>query len=260
VTAHDGFTLADLVAYTTKRNAANGEDNRDGSDDNHSWNCGAEGPTDDAAVLAMRERQQRNTLATLLLSQGVPMLSGGDEMARTQRGNNNAYCQDNEISWFAWPPTGTAARLLDFTRRLIRLRLDHPVFQRRRFFQGRRIHGSAVKDLSWLRPDGSEMTDEEWGNWHSRCLGLQLAGDAIEEVDDDGLPVRDETFLLLLNAHDQAVPFVLPKHEPHMEWELCLDTRDWEPVPGGRLFKGGEPYPLEARTLAVLRQGAKESA
>ena len=260
VTAHDGFTLADLVAYTTKRNAANGEDNRDGSDDNHSWNCGAEGPTDDAAVLAMRERQQRNTLATLLLSQGVPMLSGGDEMARTQRGNNNAYCQDNEISWFAWPPTGTAARLLDFTRRLIRLRLDHPVFQRRRFFQGRRIHGSAVKDLSWLRPDGSEMTDEEWGNWHSRCLGLQLAGDAIEEVDDDGLPVRDQTFLLLLNAHDQAVPFVLPKHEPHMEWQLCLDTRDWEPVPGGRLFKGGEPYPLEARTLAVLRQGAKESA
>ncbi|HWM80369.1 MAG TPA: glycogen debranching enzyme GlgX, partial [Methylomirabilota bacterium] len=259
VTAHDGFTLADLVAYTEKRNAANGEENRDGSDNNYSWNCGAEGPTDDAAVRALRERQQRNVLATLFLSQGVPMLSGGDEIARTQRGNNNAYCQDNEVSWFAWPPTGTAARLLDFTRRLIRLRLDHPVFQRRRFFQGRRIHGSAVKDLSWLRPDGSEMTDEEWGNWHSRCLGLQLAGDAIEEMDDEGLPVRDETFLLLLNAHDEAVPFVLPKHEPHMEWELCLDTRDWEPVPDGRLFKGGEPYPLEGRTLAVLRQRAKES-
>jgi len=259
VTAHDGFTLADLVAYTEKRNAANGEENRDGSDDNYSWNCGAEGPTDDAAVRALRERQQRNVLATLFLSQGVPMLSGGDEIARTQRGNNNAYCQDNEISWFAWPPTGTAAHLLDFTRRLIRLRLDHPVFQRRRFFQGRRIHGSAVKDLSWLRPDGSEMTDEEWGNWHSRCLGLQLAGDAIEEMDDEGLPVRDETFLLLLNAHDEAVPFALPKPEPHMEWELCLDTRDWEPVPDGRLFKGGEPYPLEGHTLAVLRQRAKES-
>jgi len=260
VTAHDGFTLADLVAYTTKRNDANGEDNRDGTDENFSWNCGAEGPTDDTAVRALRERQQRNVLATLLLSQGVPMLLGGDEIARAQRGNNNAYCQDNETSWFAWPPTGTAARLLDFTRRLIRLRLDHPVFQRRRFFQGRRIHGSAVKDLSWLRPDGTEMTEEEWGNWHSRCLGLELAGDAIEEVDDEGLPLRDNTFLILLNAHDEAVPFVLPKHQPRMEWEPLLDTRDWEPVLAGRLFKGGEPYPLEGRTLAVLRQRVKESA
>ena len=260
VTAHDGFTLADLVAYTTKRNDANGEDNRDGSDENFSWNCGAEGPTDDTAVRVLRERQQRNILATLLLSQGVPMLSGGDEIARTQRGNNNAYCQDNETSWFAWPPMGPAARLLDFTRRLIRLRLDHPVFQRRRFFQGRRIHGSAVKDLSWLRPDGAEMTEEEWSNWQSRCLGLQLAGDAIEEVDDEGLPVRDGTFLILLNASDGAVPFVLPDHQPRIEWEPCLDTRDWEPLLEGRLFKGGEPYPLEGRTLAVLRQRVKESA
>jgi len=260
VTAHDGFTLADLVAYTEKRNAANGEDNRDGSNDNYSWNCGAEGPTDDAAVLALRERQQRNVLATLLLSQGVPMLSGGDEIARTQRGNNNAYCQDNEISWFAWPPTGSAARLLDFTHRLIALRLGHPVFQRRRFFQGRKIHGSAVKDLSWLRPDGSEMTDEEWSDWHGRTLGLQLAGNAIEEVDDEGQLVRDDTFLLLLNAHDETVPFVLPSHEPRMEWELCLDTRDWEPNPDERLFKGGESYPLEGRTLALFRERAKEPA
>jgi glycogen operon protein len=253
VTAHDGFTLADLVTFTTKRNYANEEDNRDGSEENFSWNCGVEGPTDDTAVRALRERQQRNVLATLLLSQGVPMLSGGDEIARTQRGNNNAYCQDNETSWFSWPPTGGAARLLDFTRRLIRLRLDHPVFQRRRFFQGRRIHGSAVKDLSWLRPDGTEMTEEEWGNWHSRCLGLQLAGDAIEEMDDEGLPVRDDTFLILLNANDEAVPFLLPNHQPRIEWEPVLDTRDWEPVLEGRLFKGGEPYPLEGRTLAVLR-------
>jgi glycogen operon protein len=260
VTAHDGFTLADLVAYTTKRNDANGEDNRDGSDENFSWNCGAEGLSDDADVRALRERHQRNILATLLLSQGVPMLSGGDEIARTQRGNNNAYCQDNDTSWFAWPPMGSAARLLDFTRRLIRLRLDHPVFQRRRFFQGRRIHGSAVKDLSWLRPDGTEMTDEEWGNWQSRCLGLHLAGDAIEEVDDEGLPVRDDTFLIVLNANDETVPFVLPNHQPRIEWEPVLDTRDWEPVLEGRLFKGGEPYPLEGRTLAVLRQRVKESA
>jgi glycogen operon protein len=260
VTAHDGFTLADLVAYTTKRNEANGEENRDGSDENYSWNCGAEGPTEDTAVLMLRERQQRNILATLLLSQGVPMLSGGDEIARTQRGNNNAYCQDNETSWFAWPPTGTAARLLDFTRQLIRLRLDHPVFQRRRFFQGRRIHGSAVKDLYWLKPDGTEMTEEEWNNSYSRCLGLQLAGDAIEEVDDEGLPVRDETFLILLNAHDEAVPFVLPNHQSRLEWAPVLDTRGWEPPPEGRLFKGGESYPLEGRTLAVFRQRAKDPA
>src|ERR1700682_1540463 len=244
VTAHDGFTLADLVAYTTKRNEANGEDNRDGSDENFSWNCGVEGPTDDTAVRARRERQQRNILATLLLSQGVPMLSGGDEIARTQRGNNNAYCQDNDTSWFAWPPMGSAARLLDFTRRLIRLRLDHPVFQRRRFFQGRRIHGSAGTDRSWLRPDGTEMTDEEWSNGKSRSLGLQLAGDAIEEVDDEGRPVQDDTFLILLNAHDLALSFILPNHQARIEWELVLDTRDWEPVLAGRLFKGGEPYPL----------------
>src|SRR6266850_657971 len=208
VTAHDGFTLADLVAYAEKRNAANGEDNRDGSDDNYSWNCGAEGPTDDPEILELRERQKRNFLATLLLSQGVPMISGGDEIGRTQRGNNNAYCQDNELSWFDWPPTGTAAKLLDFTRRLIRLRLDHPAFRRRRFFQGRRIQGSAVKDLSWLQPDGAEMTDEEWHNGQSRCLGLQLAGDAIEEINDEGLPIRDDTFLILLNADDLALPFV----------------------------------------------------
>jgi glycogen operon protein len=259
VTAHDGFTLADLVSYTRKRNEANGEDSRDGTDENFSSNFGVEGPTSDVAVRALRERQQRNFLVTLLLSQGVPMLSGGDEIGRSQRGNNNAYCQDNEITWFAWPPTGTAARLLDFTRRLIRLRLDHPVFRRRRFFQGRRIHGSAVKDLSWLRPDGAEMTDDEWNNWQSRCVGLELAGNAIEEVDDKGLPVRDDTFLILLNADELPLPFVLPNHQPRIEWELVLDTRDWEPAPSGRVFKGGEPYALEGRTLAVLRQRAKES-
>jgi glycogen operon protein len=211
-------------------------------------------------VRTFRERQQRNFLATLLLSQGVPMLSGGDELGRTQRGNNNAYCQDGELTWFSWPATGTAVRLLDFTRRLIRLRLDHPVFRRRRFFQGRRIRGSAVKDLSWLQPDGAEMTDEEWNNGQSRCLGLQLAGDAIEEFDDEGLSIRDDTFLILLNADDLALPFVLPNHQPRIEWEVVLDTRDWDLVPAERLYKGGEPYPLEGHTLAVLRQRAKEPA
>ena len=259
VTAHDGFTLADLVAYTQKRNEANGEDNRDGTDDNASWNCGAEGPTDDHQVLALRERQQRNFLATLFLSQGVPMLSGGDEIGRTQGGNNNAYGQDNEISWFDWPLAPAAPRLLEFTARLVRLRLDHPVFQRRRFFQGRRIHGSAVKDLSWLRPEGTEMTAEEWSNSFSRGLGLQLAGDAIEEMNDDGLPITDDTFLILLNAQDQPVPFVLPTHEGGT-WEPVLDTRDWQPTIEGRQFKEGEPYPLEGHTLAVLRRHAKEPA
>ena len=259
MTAHDGFTLADLVAYTQKRNEANHEDNRDGTDDNASSNGGVEGPTDDPQVLALRGRQQRNFLATLLLSQGVPMLSGGDEIGRTQRGNNNAYCQDNEISWFDWPLGPSARRLLDFTAHLIRFRLDHPVFQRRRFFQGRRIRGSAVKDLSWLRPDGTEMTDEEWSHWFSPGLGLQLAGDAIEEMSDEGLPITDDTVLILLNAHDEPVPFVLPDHHGGA-WEPVLDTRDWQqPIADGRRFKEGEPYPLEGRTLAVLRLHPRES-
>src|SRR5438093_1350456 len=260
VTAHDGFTLADLVAYYGKHNEANGEDNRDGTDDNASWNCGVEGPTDDPADQALRERQIRNFLATVLLSQGIPMLLAGDEAGRTQQGNNNAYCQDNEISWHNWSLPRAALRQVEFTRELIRLRLDNPVFHRRLFFQGRRIHGSAVKDLSWLQPDGAEMTDEEWNNGQSRCLGLQLAGDAIEEIDDEGLPIRDDTFLILLNADDLALPFVLPNHQPRIEWEVVLDTRDWDLVPAERLYKGGEPYPLEGHTLAVLRQRAKEPA
>jgi glycogen operon protein len=253
VTAHDGFTLHDLVSYNDKHNEANGEDNRDGSDDNLSWNCGVEGPTDDPAVVALRERQMRNVLATLLLSQGIPMLCGGDEVQRTQQGNNNAYCQDNEISWFRWPPTRAAARQLEFTRRLIRLRLGHPVFHRRRFFQGRQIQGSAVKDLSWFRPDGKEMTEEEWTDWSGRCLGLRLAGDAIEEMDEMGHPIVDDTFLLLLNAHHEDVPFVLPAHRPHLRWELVLDTRAWELDRRGRIYRPGDQYRLEGRCLAVLR-------
>ncbi|HET8576332.1 MAG TPA: glycogen debranching protein GlgX, partial [Methylomirabilota bacterium] len=208
VTAHDGFTLADLVSYNSKHNEANGEDNRDGTDDNASWNCGVEGPTDDPAVLACRERQARNFLVTLFLSQGVPMLCGGDEIARTQHGNNNAYCQDNELTWFQWPLSRSALRQLEFVRRLIRLRLGQPVFHRRRFFQGRRIHGSEVKDLSWFSPDGKEMTEEEWHNSVTRSLGLRLAGDAIEEVDAEGQPIVGDTFLMLHNAHHERVPFV----------------------------------------------------
>jgi isoamylase len=254
VTAHDGFTLHDLVSYNDKHNEANGEDNRDGTDDNASWNCGEEGPTDRADVVALRERQMRNVLATLFLSQGIPMLGGGDEVARTQSGNNNAYCQDNEIAWHAWPLSRAALRQFEFTRRLIRLRLDEPVFHRRRFFQGRRIQGSAVKDLSWFRPDGKEMTEEEWQNGFTRCLGLRLAGDAIEEVDEGGASIASDTFLLLLNAHHEAIDFILPAHRARLRWEPVLDTRQWEWNPRRPALRPGDHYPLEGRSLALLRQ------
>jgi isoamylase len=251
VTAHDGFTLQDLVSYNEKHNEANGEENRDGTDDNLSWNCGVEGPTDDPAIQALRERQVRSFLTTLFLSQGVPMILAGDEMGRTQRGNNNAYCQDNDLSWVSWTPSRAARQLTEFTRRLIRLRLGHPAFHRRRFFQGRRIEGSEVKDLSWFRPDGKEMAGEEWTNGFTRCLGLRLAGDAIEETDEAGHPLRDDTFLLLLNAHHEPLEFVLPANRARLRWELVLDTRDWVTRP--RAFRGGDSYPLEGRSLAVLR-------
>jgi glycogen operon protein len=260
VTAHDGFTLADLVGYNDKHNEANGEDNRDGTDDNASWNCGEEGPTDRADVIALRERQMRNVLATLFLSQGIPMLGGGDEAARTQGGNNNAYCQDNEIAWHAWPLSRSALRQFEFTRRLIRLRLEEPVFHRRRFFQGRRIQGSEVKDLSWFRPDGKEMTEEEWQNGFTRCLGLRLAGDAIEEVDEGGASIAGDSFLLLLNAHHEAIPFILPAHRARLRWELVLDTRQWEWNPRGPALRAGDHYPLEGRSLALLRQRRRRVA
>ena len=253
VTAHDGFTLHDLVSHNEKHNEPNGEENRDGHDHNLSWNCGTEGPTDDPAILALRQRQQRNFLATLLLSQGVPMLCGGDEIGRTQQGNNNAYCQDNEISWFDWRLDKRRRDLLGFTRCLIELRRRHPVLRRRQFFYGRRIRGSEVKDLAWFRPDGKEMTEEDWTNPQTRCLGLRLAGDAIEEVDAQGNPILDDTLLILLNAYHEPLPFILPAHRPGVKWELILDTR----TPDGRRLhrpmRGGEVYTLGGRSLAVLR-------
>ncbi|HEY7492715.1 MAG TPA: glycogen debranching protein GlgX [Candidatus Tectomicrobia bacterium] len=253
VTAHDGFTLHDLVSYNDKHNEANGEENRDGHNDNLSWNCGVEGPTDDAAILALRARQQRNFLATLLLSQGVPMLLAGDEIGRTQQGNNNAYCQDNDLSWVDWHPDRSRRELLAFTQRLICLFHQHPVLRRRRFFQGRRIRGSEVKDLAWFRPDSKEMSDEDWENPYARCLGLRLAGDAIEEVDERGNRIVDDTLLLLFNAHYEPIPFVLPAHRPKVRWELVLDTREATGQRRYRLLRGGAPYELEARSLAVFR-------
>ncbi len=245
------------MSYTGKHNEANGEDNRDGTDNNLSWNCGVEGPTEDPDVLALRARQMRNFLATLLLSQGVPMLAAGDEVARTQHGNNNAYCQDSELSWFDWRLDRGARDLLDFTRMLAQLRRSHPVLRRRHFFYGRPTRGSEVKDLSWLRPDGHEMTDEDWGNGLTRCLGLRLSGEAIDEVDGDGQPIRDDTLLLLLNAHHEPVALVLPAHRTRVRWEPVLDTRAADGSPSGRARRGGDTYDLDGRSLALLRLRAE---
>ena len=258
ITSHDGFTLHDLVSYNEKHNQANGEDNRDGHNENLSWNCGAEGPSTDSEIIQLRERQKRNFLATLLLSQGVPMICAGDEIGRTQSGNNNAYCQDYELSWLDWKGEQRGRDLLAFTRSLIELFHHHPVLRRRRFFQGRRIRGSEVKDLSWFRPDGKEMGDDDWNDSSARTLGLRLAGDAIEEIDSHGERIVDETLLLLLNAYHETVPFVLPAHRAGVRWELLLDTRE----PAGRRkhrpLKGGEAYDLEGRSLALLRLRRKQ--
>ena len=252
VTAHDGFTLHDLVSYNTKHNEANGEDNRDGSDDNLSWNCGVEGPTDDPAILTLRAQQQRNFLATLLLSQGVPMLVAGDERGRTQQGNNNAYCQDNAVSWMDWTLDRSRRQLLEFTQQLIRLFHQHPVLRRRKFFQGRRIRGSEVKDLAWFRPDGQEVSDEDWENPQARCLGLRLAGDAMEEVDTRGKRIIDDTLFIVLNAHYEPIAFVLPAHRPKVRWELILDTQGMLDKRRYRPLRGGDVYEMAARSLALF--------
>jgi len=254
ITAHDGFTLHDLVSYNEKHNEANGEDNRDGHNDNLSWNCGAEGETDNPEVLALRERQKRNFLATLFLSQGVPMLLSGDEIGRTQKGNNNAYCQDNEISWVDWKLDKPRRELLEFSRCVIRLMNEHPVLRRRHFFQGRHIRGSEVKDLAWFRPDGKEMNDEDWNNSETRCFGLRLAGDAIEELDARGNRIVDDTLLILLNAYHEAIRFTLPAHRRKVRWEAVMDTNDSQfGKTAHRAMRGGDTYDLKARSLALLR-------
>jgi glycogen operon protein len=254
ITAHDGFTLHDLVSYNGKHNEANGEDNRDGTDNNHSWNCGAEGPTGDAAVNELRARQKRNLLATLFLSQGVPMLVAGDEMGRTQQGNNNAYCQDNEISWVNWDLSAADREFLAFVQRLIGLRRVHPVFRRRNFFQGRAIRGTDIKDIHWIKPDGNEMSDEEWDHDFARSLGVYLGGAAMEERDRRGQAVHDDNFLVLFNSHHEAIDFHLPALCEGCEWQSLLDTHlDGGLQPDG-FFKNGDSYPLAARSLALLIQ------
>jgi glycogen operon protein len=224
VTAHDGFTLRDLVSYNEKHNEANGEDSRDGESHNRSWNCGVEGPTDDRVINALRERQQRNFLVTLLLAQGVPMLLGGDELGRTQGGNNNSYCQDSEISWFDWSTRGD--RLVRFTREVIALRRKNPVLRRRRFLTGQPANGSPVPDVQWLTPGGDPVEGVEWDD-EALALGVFLNGDAISEMDRSGRRIRGDSFLLCINAGGGPVTFTLPGEEYGTEWKVVVDTRDW---------------------------------
>ena len=251
VTCHDGFTLRDLVSYSQKHNDSNGENNRDGTDDNNSWNCGIEGPTDVALVNELRGRQQRNFLATLLLSEGVPMLLAGDELGHTQQGNNNAYCQDSRLTWLNWDLSPEQRELLSFVRELIQLRMQAPVFRRRRFFQGRPIHGSDVKDLYWLTPSGTEMSEHDWNAGYIRSLGMGLVGDQIDETDERGERIVSDSFLVLLNAHHEGIRFRLGGRAQDVSWELVFDTSNARAE--RCTFTRAAEYLLAGRSLAVLR-------
>ena len=255
ICSHDGFTLNDLVSYNDKHNEANREDNHDGHDHNLSWNCGTEGPSDDPAVRALRARQQRNLLATALLSQGVPMLLAGDETGRSQKGNNNAYCQDSEPFWMDWRLDEDKRKLLAFAQRVIALRRAHPVFRRRDFYRGRPVRGLGVKDIAWLRPEGGEMSDEEWNQEFARCLGVYLAGEALTETDERGRPVRDRNFLVLFNAHHGPVPFTLPEYAGS-GWRALLDTAYEHGLAIDGTFDAGVEYELQGRSLVLLQEVA----
>ncbi|PYL78973.1 MAG: glycogen debranching enzyme GlgX [Verrucomicrobia bacterium] len=261
VTSHDGFTLIDLVSYNEKHNEANGEKNHDGDNNNHSWNHGVEGPSDDQEISALRERQRRNFLTTLFISQGVPMLLGGDEFGRTQNGNNNAYCQDNEVSWFNWEKRDEKQNaLFEFTRRLIQLRHQHPVFRRPKFFQGRRIRGSEIKDVMWFNPGGNEMSEEDWSLPFARCLGMMLSGDTIDVLNFQGDPIRDDTFLFLINAHYETISFLLPGQE-HIEWQLLIDTASESGfLAEPKSFASGEELPVIDRGACLLKLSAGAQA
>ena len=251
VTCHDGFTLNDLVSYNSKHNEANMEDNRDGTDDNISWNFGVEGPTENPEINEIRLRQEKNFLSTLFLSQGVPMMLGGDEFGRTQKGNNNAYCQDNEISWFDWKLVDTHRDLLEFARRLISFRRQHPVLRRRKFFQGKKLFG-ASKDITWLQANGTEMTEEAWNESRIHTLGMILSGDAIDEFNQEGLRIADETLLVLLNASESDVDFRIPRSATR--WELLFTTYSRELMEEERVVKRGEMFNLEGRSVVVMHR------
>ncbi|MGD0132117.1 MAG: glycogen debranching protein GlgX [Bryobacteraceae bacterium] len=254
VTAHDGFTLQDLVSYNSKHNEANQEDNRDGSNDNFSWNMGAEGPTEDLEIIERRERQKRNFLTTLLFSQGVPMILGGDEIGHSQNGNNNAYCQDNETTWINWSLDHRQVALLEFTQKLIQMRRDHPNLHRRKFYQDRAIRGTEERDIVWLRPDGEEMTDDEWGLGWVRCLGLILNGETLGDVDESGEPITDDTFLIMLNCHHEPIQFYLPKPPGADRWEAVIDTNNPALDVDTHFLEPGTAVELVPLSLIVCRE------
>jgi isoamylase len=264
VTAHDGFTLQDLVSYNEKHNEANMEENRDGTNENYSWNCGAEGPTDDTQVLALRERQKRNFLSALLLSQGVPMICGGDEIGRTQNGNNNGYAQDNPISWFDWNLDESRRELLEFTRGLIALRRSHPNLHRRKFFQDRpidpdgpeHVKNGREREILWFRTDGKEMGQQEWHAGWIRCIGMLLNGRSLDDVNVLGEPMEDDTFLILLNPHHEPVRFSLPPPRAGMVWELVIDTRSFSPSKT-RKDRMAKSYQLVERSMALFVEAAQ---
>jgi len=257
VTAHDGFTLHDLVSYNEKHNEANGEDNNDGESHNRSWNCGVEGETDDLDVVVLREQQKRNFLTTLLLAQGVPMLLHGDELGRTQHGNNNVYAQDNELAWVDWSRAREFDHLTDFVCRLVQLRRDHPVFRRRRFFNGRPVRGSSLDDIGWFKPDGEQMSDDDWDSGFAKSLAVFLNGHGIREPGYRGERLTDQSFFLLFNAHFESMDFVVPALGDVDRWMVIVDTHS--PMAGeidDRLAKNGESITVEARSVIVLQQGA----
>ncbi|HEU4655994.1 MAG TPA: glycogen debranching protein GlgX [Capillimicrobium sp.] len=256
VTAHDGFTLRDLVSYNDKHNEANLEDNRDGTDDNRSWNCGVEGPTDDPEINELRLRQQRNFLATLMLSIGTPMLLGGDEFGRTQHGNNNAWCQDSEISWYDWELDAEQERLLAFTRRLIRLRQEHPAFRRTNFLVGQDLEGEGLPDAWWFRPDGRRMTRRDWSREDAHVVGVFLNGEQLREVDRHGEPIVDDSWLLLFNAHYEDIAFTLPNERFGATWCSEIDTMHPDEAPGARRFEAREVVTVPSRSMLVLRRAA----
>jgi glycogen operon protein len=249
ITAHDGFTLRDLVSYNEKHNDANGEDGKDGTDDNRSWNHGVEGPTDDPAIEALRLRQQRNFLTTLLLSQGAPMILGGDELGRTQGGNNNAWCQDNEISWFDW--AAADLDLIEFVKRLIQLRRAHPVFRRESFLSGREVRGSGLPDVWWFRPDGRRMTQKDWQRPDAHTLGVFLNGEEITNRTPDGHEIVDDSFLLLFNAYGEPITFTLPTRRFGPRWQVEVATG--EGAPDG-IVPQRTQVAVDGRSLVLLRR------
>ncbi|MFC5269865.1 glycogen debranching protein GlgX [Adhaeribacter terreus] len=255
VTAHDGFTLNDLVSYNEKHNDANGEDNNDGESHNRSWNCGAEGPTDDPGINAFRQKQKRNFLTTLFLSQGVPMLVAGDEMSRTQQGNNNAYCQDNEISWLNWQDADK--ELQEFTRKLIELRLNHPVFCRRKWFQGLPIKGVGLEDIAWFQPEGVEMTEEHWNLDYAKAMGVYLNGYGLRSSGSKGKRIVDDSFYLIFNAHHESLSFKLPSEKYGQEWIKILDTRQSK-IEETETFGPESLVEAEGHSVIVLRQPVQE--